>query len=104
MPASLVVRSVTTPVSVLMMVTFAPEITAPVESETVPRRSLELVLCAKPAAAMHRDTVATTKVCETFDGQSLWVSAFPRRAAEQLVAGVFLMSFCLLRGSEFELT
>ena len=62
MPAKFVVRTVTTPVSVLVIVTVAPGITAPVASVTVPRRSLEFVLCAKLAMAAHKNVVHKTIV------------------------------------------
>src|SRR6185295_4144927 len=92
MPDSFVVRTATTPVSVLVMVTVAPGITAPVESVTVPRKSLELELCAKPTAAMHRDSAATSKARNVVAGQGLLADSCPRRASERLV-GVFLISF-----------
>ena len=96
------VRSVVTPVSVLIIMTFAPGITAPVESVTVPRRSLEFVLCAKPATAMHKDNAATSKARNAVAGQSLLAATCIGRASEQLVVGVFLMSFCSPFGSEFK--
>src|SRR6266568_4055860 len=93
MPASFVVRFVVTPVSVLTMVTVAPGITAPEESVTVPRRSLEFVLCAKPATAMHKKTAATDRVRNAVADQGLMAVTCSRRASQRLVLGVFLIVF-----------
>src|ERR1700691_2394580 len=50
MPASLVVSSFDTPVSVFRIETLTPAATAPEGSFTVPRISPEFVFCAKPTA------------------------------------------------------
>src|SRR5271163_5031696 len=59
MPLALVIKSLVSPVSILVSVTVALTTAAPDESVTVPRISPELVLCAKPSLVMHNESKTT---------------------------------------------
>src|SRR5262249_52940423 len=97
-PASLVVSSIVTPVSVFRMVTLTPGITAPVESVTVPRRSAELVLCATAPIVINMVRAAISRARDVTAGHGLLASLCLRRAGEPPWVGVFLICFLPFAG------